>query len=848
MNGLLYDIALGLKDVRGTLRHFGIFLGCIILGVFAISGVNSLANSLTQGLGDQSRTILGGDVSYSFIHRQANPAELGFFTTSGKVDSAATLRAMARTLSGDPALVELKAVEPVYPAIGALKLSPGLSLSAALGRENGTFGLAVDPALLARLDAKIGDSLKIGDLTATIRATIITEPDQLGGGLGLGPRVMMLQSALSETNLLQPGALVRWTYRVSLADPRLTPEAAIADANKSFPEAGWQARSRLSVSPDFEKNIVRFADFLTLVGLTALLVGGVGVASAVRAFVERKRGHIAILKAVGASGSRVFNVMLVEILTVATLGIIIGLALGAALPFVLAGTLRSVIPFPFEPSIGVPGLALGALFGYGTALIFSIPQLGRARDIPVSALFRDSIDSYASRPRASYLIVTAVLALALFGLAIAASQNHKLAAYYLIGSLVVLAALRGLAAGIMALARRLPPIGPLPLRLAIRNIHAPRALTPALTLAIGLGLTLLITIALVDVNLRQNLAQGQAGKTPSFFFLDIRGSESTAFGDFLKSQAPDAKIEKVVMMRGRITALNGEAAEKIKPEDNAAWVLEGDRGITFADSAPEGSSLTSGTWWNTDYKGEPLVSMEQEIATGLHLKLNDTISVNVLGRTITARIANLRKVDWRSFGINFVMVFSPNTFAGAPTTFLATLTPPQSAATPDVLKSEMALLKSTAAQFPTVTTLRVKDALETVQNLVRQLSLAIRAASSVVLIAALLVLAGALSAAQNARSYEAVILKTLGATRARLLGSYALEFFIIGATTALLALACATLAAYAIITLLMKFTFAMPWGLTLATIAVSVFLIILIGLVGTWRSLALKPAARLRTL
>lgn len=843
MSAFLTDLRLGVKDVRGTLRHFSIFLGCIILGVFSISGVNELATSLTQGLSAQSRTILGGDASFAFIHRQASAAELAFLNNNGETDSTATLRAMARTTSGDPALVELKAVEPAYPAIGTLALEPAQNLAAALGAQQGSFGLAVDPALLARLDAKIGDMLQIGDLKAQIRASIITEPDQLGGGLGLGPRVLMLQDALTQTNLLQPGALVRWTYRLKLKD-QTPPDDIIVKANAAFPEAGWQTRSRLNVSPDFEKNITRFADFLTLVGLTALLVGGVGVASATRAFVERKRASIAILKAVGASGSRVFNIMLFEILAVTLLGVLIGLALGAALPFVLGSALKAVIPFPFEPHLGLFGLGLGAVFGFGTALVFSIPQLGRTRDVPVSALFRDSIATHAARPRAVYTIITAILAAVLFELAVMASQNHKLAAYYLLGSLAVLVALRGLASGIMALARRSPGFGPLPFRLALRNIYSPGALTPALTLAIGLGLTLLITITLVDVNLRQNLQRGQSGKTPSFFFLDIRGSESAGFETFLKAQAPDAKIEKVAMMRGRITALNGQSPDKVKADESATWVLEGDRGITFAAQPPEGSTISEGAWWPADYKGEPLVSLETGIANGLHLQLGDSISVNVLGRTTTAKIANLRKVDWRTFGINFVLVFSPNTFAGAPTTYLATLTPTGDSSQ----KSEIALLKATAAQFPTITSLRVREALDTVQNLVGQLATAIRAASSVVLIAALLVLAGALSAAQNARSYEAVILKTLGATRPILLGTYALEFLAVGAATAVLALLCGSMAAYGIVVWLMKFSFMMPWAVVFATLGVSIALIILIGLIGTWHALNLKPARKLREL
>jgi len=837
----LSDLHFAWRDLRGTLRHFTIFLACIALGVFAISGINGLAASLTEGLSREARVILGGDVSFSYIHRQASAAELAFFSQSATVSSTASLRAMARS-TDNAALIEIKAVEPSYPPLGTLITTPPLELNSALSHQNGHFGLLVDPILLARLDAKIGDILHIGTLEAEIRGTIANEPDQLGGGLGFGPRVMLLQEALGQTGLLQPGALVRWTYRLQLhgnSDNQLDP--FVKTANEKFPDAGWQSRSRLNVSPDFEKNIARFSEFLTLVGLTALMVGGVGVANAVRAFLARKQATIAILKAVGASGRRVFLIMLGEILAVSLIGIFIGLIFGAALPFVVAALTKGLLPFPFTPQFNPAGLALAALYGLLTALTFSVLQLGRAQDVPVAALFRDRISAHSTRPSAFYWGFAALCALALFALAVITTQNHRLAAYYCLGSIAVLLILRGIAALLMLAARKLPHARWLALKLAIGNIHRRGNLTPAVTLSIGLGLTLLVTILQVDASLRATLERGQPGKTPSFFFLDIRGSEAEGFQNFVTTQMPGGKFEQVPMMRGRITKLNDTPAAQIKAEESAAWVLDGDRGITFAAIKPDGSILTKGDWWPADYAGEPLVSFEQGVADGLHLNLGDTITVNVLGRPISARIANFRKVDWRSFGINFVMVFSPNTFKGAPTTYLASLTMPDDNQTQDV-----ALMKKTSTEFPAITSLRVKDALDTAQNLVRQLALGIRAASSIVLIAAILVLGGALSAAQGARTYDAVILKTLGATTKRLLAAYALEYGLIGTVTAVFALLCGLLAAQLIVHGLMNFDFIIAWPPVLLAAFGSIVLIIALGLAGTWRILNLRPAHYLR--
>ena len=843
MRHFFTDISLALRDLRGTLRHFSIFLACIALGVFAISGINSLARSLTDGLEAQARIILGGDISLSTLHQAASADELNYFENLGTVSTVITLRAMGRAPSGEAALVELKAVGLDYPSLGHFEPDPSMPLKTALDDETGNYGVLVEPSLLPRLNLKIGDALHIGALTAQVRGTILHEPDQLAGGLNFGPRVLLSDEALKATNLIQPGALIRWTYRILLPHPESADlTALLKQVQDQFPLTGWQTRSRLHVSPDFERNISRFTQFLSLVGLTSLLVGGIGVANAVRAFLGRKQDVIAILKALGASRSRIFTIVMLEIGAVTLIGIIIGLGLGAALPFFLATAARAVLPFPIVPGLDWVGLAQAAVYGLLTALTFAIVPLSRVREMSVAALFRDDGAAQTSRLHRPSLYAALLCGMALFALAVATTQNHRLAAYYCLGALIILGVLRLVAHGLMGLARRVPAQS-FNLRLALRNIYQTSSITPTIVLSIGLGLTLILTVVEVDLNIRGSLTKGQPGKTPSFFFLDIRGSEREALQGFVHNHYPDGIFETVPMMRGRIIRLNDQPADSVQAEDNAAWVLQGDRGITFSAQIPNGSTLTAGEWWPEAYNGPSLVSMEAEIANGLHLKQGDTITVNVLGRAIKARIANLRKVDWRSLGINFVMVFSPNTFAGAPTTFLATLT----FAKPDPA-AEITLMQQSAAQFPTITSLRVKDALDMAQNLVEQLALSIRAASSVVVLAAILVLAGALSAAQGARTYDAVVLKTLGATRLRLVQIYLAEYGLIGMATALLAFSAALLAADLIVHGLMSFEFTIHWMQDLGVALTAVMFIVILGLLGTWRILSLKPAYYLRNL
>ncbi|RFB78484.1 ABC transporter permease [Methylovirgula sp. 4M-Z18] len=846
---LPYIVRLAFRDLRGGIRGFGIFLACIALGVAAISGVNSVSRALVDGLAREGGKILGGDASFSLIHQTLSPEEQAFLQAHGSLSTVATLRAMAR-MPGDnappPTLIDLKAVDAAYPTRGAVELDPPMPIGQALAGN----GIAVDRALVVRLNAKVGDTLLIGNTSLQIRAVLVSEPDKLAAGISLGPRVLMGTDNLAATGLIQPGALVRWTTRVLLHDPNGPASDAqvaqfVADANKAFPEAGWQVRTRDNVSPEFSKDIARFTQFLTLVGLTSLVVGGVGVANAVRLYVDRKRATLATLKSFGATGGTVFAIALAQVMLIACLGVVIGLVIGALLPFGLSAAFGALIPVPFIPAVYPQELVLGAVYGLLTALVFSLGPLGQAHDVPVSALFRDTVDHSSAWPRRRYLAMLAAAALALAGTALAFSTDRHLALIYIGAAFAAYVLLRFVALGLMALARRVPRVAHPGLRLALGNIHRPGALTPSVVLSLGLGLALLVTLTLIDRNITDALSHAMPGKTPSFFFLDIQSSEKPAFDAFMKDHvAAAAHLEEVPMMRGRLVKLNGTDVEKARPSDNAAWVLEGDRGITYADKVPEGSKLTGGTWWAADYSGPPLVSMEKQIADGLGLKIGDNVTVNVLGRNVTAEIANLREVNWRSFGINFVFVFSPNTFAGAPHTLLATITYPPQTKDADELK----LLKDVSDAFPSITSVRVHDVLETVLKETRELAYAIRGASSIALLTSMLVLAGALAAGQRARIHDTVVLKTLGATRARLLGAYLIEYVLLGLVTALFGVLAGILAAWGIAERIMKLDFVLFLGPAFAAVLIALGVTIVLGLLGTWRILGLKPAPYLRDL
>jgi putative ABC transport system permease protein len=836
------------RELRGGLKGFYIFIACIALGVAAIAGVTSVSRALTEGISREGQTILGGDLDFSLIHREADAEQLAYLNSLGEVSRVATMRAMARRPeTGDQALVELKAIDNPYPLYGTFELMSGEALEAALARKDGIWGAVADPSLLARLGANVGDTLSLGRATIRIAGTIANEPDKLSGGMEFGPRLLISDAALPETGLIQPGSLVRWHYRVRMDPaPNLeTMEEVVEEAKAAQPDAGWRIRSRANASPGLQRSIDRFAQFLTLVGLTALVVGGVGVANAIRAYLETKREVIASLKCLGSTGGFVFKIYLVQMLVLALLGIAVGLALGALIPFAAAAALAPVLPVKLAASIYPAELALGLVYGLLTALAFAIWPLGRAHDVPPTALFRDIVTGGAKLPRKRYLVATGVTVLALAAIAILLAHDQRMAGIYIAASAAAFMLLVLVARGIMAVARRLPSVRSTELRLAIANIHRPGALTPSVVLSLGLGLSLLVALALIDGNLRRELTATIADKAPSFFFIDIQSHERDAFEALLKTEAPAANLQSVPMLRGRIVSLNGIAADKFVPaREGSGWVLRGDRGITYDASLPKNSKLEEGSWWPENYSGIPLVSFDSEAATDLGLKIGDQITVNVLGREITAEIANTRTVEWQSLAINFVMVFSPNTFAGAPHAHLMTLGWDNDV--PE--EKELGLLKTVSNAFPTVTAIRVKDAISQVNDLVAQLAWAIRGASSITLIASVLVLAGALAAGHRSRIYDAVILKTIGATRARLIFAYALEYAILGLATAVFALLAGGVAAWYVITQIMDGSFVMMPVTAAGAALIALVLTVGFGLIGTWRVLGEKPAPVLRNL
>jgi len=833
-----FAFRLARRELRGGLRGFRIFLACLVLGVTAIAGIGSLTEAVVAGIRGDARLLLGGDVSARLVYRAANPAEHQFLADSGTLSEVAKLRAMARSRDGGKrSLIELQAVDDAYPLYGGVALAPALPLAAALSGDGGVFGAAAEAAIADRLGLKLGERFRIGDVELELRAIIERQPDAAFGGLAFGPRIIVSQAALAATGLIRPGALVNYEYRLKLP-PGDDPESWTRRARAAFPEAGWQIRGATDASPALQRFIERVGFFLNLVGISALLIGGIGIGNAVAGYIASKTEAIATLKCLGASTRTIFAAYLIQILALAVVGIAGGLLLGGLMPAAIAPLLSGLLPAELRLGVYPWPLAIAALSGLLTALVFSLWPLAAIGRIPAGALFRDSIAPARRRVPPLVAATTIAAALALAALVVLTAPDRRVALWYVGGAVAAFALFRLAGAMIVTMARRLPrPSRPV-LRLALANLHRPGAPTPRVVLSLGLGLSVLAAVALVQGNLAVEVESRLAEHAPADFFIDIQPDQLAGFAAIVRA-TPEASFSEVPMLRGRITRLNGTPVESAQVAAEAQWALRSDRGLTYAAEPPAGSRVVAGSWWPSDYHGPPLVSFDAELAHGMGLKIGDTLTVNLLGREITATIASLRQIDWARLGINFAIVFAPGTLEGAPQTHLAAVyvAPGQ---------AEDALVRQVTERFPNVSAISVREGLAAVARVIGTIGTALQLVALLTLGAGILVLGGAVAAGHRRRVYDAVVLKVLGATRGTIAAAFLLEHGLLGLVTAIVAAGIGTFAAYALVTGPMRSEWLFLPAPLAMILGLAVVLTVVLGFAGTWRALGAKPAAYLR--
>ncbi len=832
------------RELRGGLKGFRIFIACLVLGVAAIAGVGTLSSSIAEGLRSNGQLILGGDVDVRLTSRPATEPEEAWLKDQGEVSEIQILRAMVRAVSNDKRLLsELKAVDDLYPLYGNLTLGEAVENTAGkdhqdlLASSDGQYGALVEGTLLDRLSVKTGDILQIGTLPVVIRAVILREPDKASQGMSLGPRVIISGDALKKTGLIQPGSLVRYHYRLDLKE-----DSDIASfrelAKTDLPDAGWRITDSSNGAPGVRRFVERVAMFLTLVGLTALIVGGVGVGNAIRAYLDGKIETIATLKCLGASSSFIFRVHYLQVMALALVGSVAGLVLGFGGALLSSQFLATALPVPAIVTFQAGPLLLATAYGLLTATLFAIWPLARARETPAASLFRDVV-ARRRWPRPVYLVLIALTFITLVALAILTVEEQIFAVGFVIAASAIFLILMGVGSLVQMVARHVPRSRIPTLRLAIANLHRPGSATASVILSMGLGLTLFVTVALIEGNLREQVQDQLPENAPAFFFIDIQNSQLDQFVSAAEGIEGVSDVNYVPNLRGRIVKVNGVPASQVQVASDVKWVLRGDRGLTYSKEVPANATLVEGEWWPEDYQGKPLISMDQEAAVGMGIGIGDSLTVNVMGREITAEIANLREIDWSTLAINFVLVFDQNTLAAAPHSLLATAKAQDEA--------EASLFRAITTNFPNISVVRMKEALQAISRILEQLSSAVTATASITLVAGVLVLAGAFAAGHRKRVYDAVILKVLGATRRDIFKTFLLEYALLGFVTSVIAAAAGYTAAYMVITDILEAKWInLPWTVA-GTIVISVGVTVLFGLLGSWRALGEKAAPILRS-
>ena len=828
--------AIARRDLNARFRGLRLLLVCIFLGTAALAAIGTLTAAIERELASSGQELLGGDLEVEVWQRSLRPDERAALAEHGEVSSGFRLQAMASTADA-AAPVELKAVDAKWPMFGRLTLADGRSVGAPSGKDAYIAATAIE-----RLGIKVGESFR------TLRAAgvIENEPDRLSEGFQLGPTIIVAEGVPAEAGLLAPGALYQSKHRIAFANPARDPESVEEALGKAFPNAGFDFRTRDRASPGADRFVRQMSDFLTLVGLAALVIAGIGIAGGVSSYLDQRRASIATLKVLGATSADIVRIYAMQIGVAALVGSLAGLAAGVLVTPLLASALQGLLPVESGFIVSPPALLLAASYGLLVAFAFAAAPLLRARTYPAMALMRSGIVPLARDRRA--LLATGLGLAAICALALLTTAQPMLSGGFLLGAGGALALLAGLGWGIQALVRRLPrPRNPL-LRSALANIHRPGAPTGALVTALGFGLAAFVLLAAVQSAIDGNIAQRVPREAPDYFVLDVPRDKEPRFFELIREDFPKAGIRTVPTMRGAILAYGPKdkmvRVADLKEIPEGAWGLRGERGLTYADTIPDGNRVVAGEWWSPFHRGEPLVSIDAELAKSLDLEVGDYLTVGILGVERTARIASLREIDWESMGFNFILVFSRNAISDAPHNLVASIDLPDGADT----AARGRLLRGLVQDLPSSSVIEVGGILVEARKLLEQVSLATLAAAGVTVLAGLAVLMGAIAAARAARTYDTVMLRVLGASRRQVLLLQLAEYGLLACVLAVVALLLGGGLAWVVITQLFEFDWLPDWGEVLGVLGLGVALVLGFALAGSLPLLRAKPARALREL
>ncbi|MEM1387228.1 MAG: FtsX-like permease family protein [Pseudomonadota bacterium] len=841
MNRVSMALTIARRELRGGLAGFRVFLACLALGVAAIAAVGSVRTSIEQGLQRDAAVILGGDAEIELTYRFATNDERAWMDSVAEtVSETVDFRSMAvvpRDGGGERGLTQVRGVDNAYPIYGAVDLAPDMPLETAFAGQGDLPGAVMAPLLIARLGLELGETFRLGTQDFVLMASLEVEPDTAGGGFALGPRTLVRLQDLDNSGLIQPGTLYETEYRLALAEDADV-AALEAEADVVLDGAGHRWSDIRNAAPGASEFVDRLGSFLVLVGIAGLAVGGVGVSAAVRAYLDRKTHIIATLKTLGAETSTIFLAYAFQIGVLTVVGLLAGVALGGALPLIFKPLIEAQLPVPAVFALHPQPLIEAALYGTLAAAVFTLWPLARTEDIRAAALYRDGTQG-SGAPRARYILITAAILAGLVWSAAALSGLASLTYWSAIGifsaflTLIVVAWATRLVSRRLARSRAVR--GRSALRMALGAAGGPGSEASPVVLSLGLGLTVLAAVGQIDANLRGAIARDLPEVAPSYFVVDIQNDQLEAFVERAQGDGAVTRLETAPMLRGVITEINGTPARDVAGDH---WVLQGDRGITYSENLPNGAEITEGAWWPQDYDGPPQISFAAEEGVELGLSLGDSLTVNVLGRDITAGITSFRNVDFSQAGIGFILSMNPAALAGAPHSHIATVYAEEEA--------ETRLMRDLGGVWPNITMISVRSAIERVSDILAGIAAATTYGAMATLVTGFIVLIGAAAAGERARTYEAAVLKTLGAKRSAILANFAMRSAIFGLAAGIVAILAGGLAGWGVTRFVMDTDFVFEPVSAISIVVAGIAVTLVAGLAFAWRPLAARPARILR--
>jgi putative ABC transport system permease protein len=835
------------RQTRGAWRHILGLAACVALGVAALTAVGTLAASLGQALAEEAKALLGGDVELRSSRPLGADAAAALERLAGAGAAVTVTREMAamarHPARGATLLVELKGVDDGYPLYGRLETAPAGPLSALLAERDGVAGALVEGTLLERLGLRVGEPLEIGAARVVVRGVLVREPDRSASLVTLGPRVLVADRILDRTGLIRLGSRVR--HRALVRLPGSTaPRVVAAELDRSIEDPGGRVTTFDEAQPGLRRFFEQLAAYLGLVGLSSLLVGGVGVAAAVTTLVRRQRLAIAVLKCLGADSRLLLATYLTQVGVVGAVASVAGAALGLGAQPVIARVLAPLAPVRLEATWDPWTLLRAVLLGTLVTLLCALWPILEVRAVPASLVLRREVEAAGFRARRPWLATLPIVA-ALAGLAVWQAGSWTLGGIFIGATVVALAGLALLGRGLARLATVLPPAAGLALRHGLANLRRPGGHTVRVVAALGMGVMLLVAVGLLEGSLHRQLDHERRRDVPSFFFVDIQPDQREAFARAVAAAGVDARPALVPVVRARLSAVDGTpvtrelVARRRAAAPDKIWLLTREYALTWAPEAPAGDRVTRGRWWTpAEAAARPRVSVEEDAARYLGVDLGGILTFDVQGVAVDVEVMSVRKVDWQSLSTNFFMILSPGALDGAPATWVATARVPAGA--------EARIQDAVVAALPNVTAIPVRAILTQLGRVLDQLAFAVRLIALFAIAAGVAVMAGALAASRYQRLYESVVLKMLGATRATVARAFAVEYACLGLAAGAGGTALAALLAWIVV----RFVLEAPWSLDPLALALGVTappaLSVAIGLGATFRLLGRRPLPVLR--